>query len=81
MKDLLKFDRPTALRIVKKIKSYTDSTNTLTHAKQLSGILENTYRYRIGDYRAIFEIDDRGNVILLTILHIGHRRDIYGDNI
>ncbi|MCK4528141.1 type II toxin-antitoxin system RelE/ParE family toxin [candidate division WOR-3 bacterium] len=33
------------------------------------------WRIRIGDYRIIYEFDDGPNSI--TILHIGHRRDIY----
>ena len=33
------------------------------------------WRIRSGDYRVIYEIDDaRRNI---TILHIGHRRDVY----
>jgi mRNA interferase RelE/StbE len=32
-----------------------------------------TYRFRIGDYRVIFDID--GNEII--VLRVGHRRDIY----
>jgi len=33
------------------------------------------WRIRIGDFRVIYEIDDKKETIL--ILHIGHRRDIY----
>jgi mRNA interferase RelE/StbE len=33
------------------------------------------WRVRIGDYRVIYEIDDRQQVV--TIVHIGHRRDVY----
>lgn len=33
------------------------------------------WRIRVGDYRVIYEIDDERKII--TILHIGHRRDIY----
>ena len=33
------------------------------------------WRIRSGDYRAIYEIDDVQQKI--TVLHIGHRRDIY----
>jgi mRNA interferase RelE/StbE len=32
-------------------------------------------RIRVGDYRVIYEINDKER--LLTILDIGHRRDIY----
>ena len=33
------------------------------------------WRIRIRDYRIIYEIDDAGKVV--TVLDIGHRRDIY----
>lgn len=33
------------------------------------------WRIRVGNYRAIYEIDDSKHEI--TVLHIGHRRDIY----
>jgi len=33
------------------------------------------YRIRAGEYRIIYEIDNNKRVI--TILHVGHRRDIY----
>ncbi len=32
-------------------------------------------RIRIGNYRVVFEIDDKEKVV--TVLHVGHRRDIY----
>ncbi|HKP54732.1 MAG TPA: type II toxin-antitoxin system RelE/ParE family toxin [Chloroflexia bacterium] len=32
-------------------------------------------RLRIGDYRVIYEVDDKQ--LIVTILHIGHRRDVY----
>lgn len=33
------------------------------------------WRIRVGNYRVIYEIDDAKQEI--TILHIGHRRDVY----
>jgi len=33
------------------------------------------WRIRVGDYRVIYAIDDSQKTV--TILHIGHRRDIY----
>ena len=33
------------------------------------------WRIRVGDYRLIYEIDDVQRVV--TILHVGHRRDVY----
>ncbi len=33
------------------------------------------WRIRVGDYRVIYEIDDERQIV--TVLHIGHRRDVY----
>ncbi len=32
-----------------------------------------TYRFRVGNYRVIFDLDDEQ----IVILRVGHRRDIY----
>lgn len=33
------------------------------------------WRIRSGDYRVIYDIDDASRVV--TVLHVGHRRDVY----
>ncbi|MFB3922474.1 MAG: type II toxin-antitoxin system RelE/ParE family toxin [Terriglobia bacterium] len=33
------------------------------------------WRVRVGNFRVIFEIDDKSRTV--TVLHIGHRRDVY----
>jgi len=33
------------------------------------------WRIRVGDYRVIYEIDDEQETV--TVLHVGHRRDVY----
>ncbi len=38
---------------------------------------ENSYRIRVGDYRVIYEIYD--GVLLVSIVRVGHRSDIYED--
>ena len=42
--------------------------------KKLSGF-QHTYRIREGNYRVIYEIRNRDLVV--TVLKIGHRKDIY----
>ena len=41
--------------------------------RKLSG--RDGWRIRIGEYRIIYEIDQRNSSV--TILHIGHRQDVY----
>jgi mRNA interferase RelE/StbE len=42
--------------------------------KKLTGTV-NSYRVRVGDYRVIYDIYERE--IVVSVLKIGHRRDIY----
>lgn len=43
-------------------------------AKKLTGY-DDTYRVRVGNYRVIYIVD--GKVITITVLKIGHRKDVY----
>lgn len=45
-------------------------------AKKLVGG-EGEWRVRTGDYRIVYEIKDR--VLLVLVLAVGHRRDVYRD--
>ena len=45
----------------------------LRFAEKLSDPILGEYRFRIGDYRVIFDIE--GNEIV--VLRVGHRREIY----
>ena len=42
--------------------------------KKLKGY-KNAYRIRVGDYRIIYEIEDK--VLRILVMTIGHRKDIY----
>jgi mRNA interferase RelE/StbE len=42
--------------------------------KKLSGE-KNVYRIRIGDYRALYSIEDE--ILFVLVIEVGHRRDIY----
>jgi mRNA interferase RelE/StbE len=43
--------------------------------KALKGDLAGLWRYRVGDFRLIFSIEDQRLVVL--VLKVGHRRDVY----
>ncbi len=44
-------------------------------AKKLKG--RDGWRIRVGDYRVIYEIQDK--VLQIIVIQIGHRRDVYRD--
>jgi len=78
LKDLGSLQKETAGRIVDKLEYFGASVNPLIYAKKLTGSSIGQYRFRIGDYRAIFDIDRFGRIQILMILRIKHRKDIYG---
>lgn len=70
-KDIQNLDNVVKKRIKKKIEEY--SKNPFSYAKKLIDSRMGNFRWRIGNYRIIFDIADK-NII---ILRIGHRKEIY----
>jgi mRNA interferase RelE/StbE len=60
-------------RIASKIDALTENPRP-QGAKKLSGE-DDLYRVRAGDYRVVYEIRDR--VLIVLVLNIGHRREVY----
>ena len=56
-------------------KNLMNTENPRVKGKALTGDLKGLWRYRVGDYRILAEIQDAKIVIL--ILDIGHRSKIY----
>ena len=56
-------------------KNLVDCSDPRTHGKGLVANRSGQWRYRVGDYRILADIQDEKLVIL--IIDIGHRRDIY----
>ena len=75
-KQLRKLDKYTASMILGWIrKNLEGCTDPRQHGKGLTANRTGQWRYRIGDYRLIAEIED--DRIIILILSIGHRKDIY----
>lgn len=56
-------------------KNLVGCENPRQHGKALTANRKGQWRYRIGDYRLICQIED-GELIILA-LTVGHRREIY----
>ncbi len=67
---------PTQKRIKSKMEHFVATGNPLEYSKKLTG-WDNAYRFRIGDYRVIISPKDKGVFVILLILKIGHRREVY----
>lgn len=75
-KALKKMDKYQALLIMGWIqKNLVNCTDPRQHGKGLTANWSGEWRYRIGDYRLIADINDETVTILM--LEIGHRKDIY----
>lgn len=76
VKDLKKLDKSTRSLILGWIeKNLVNCENPRLHGKSLVANHSGKWRYRMGDYRILAEIQDEKVIIL--VLQIGHRRDIY----
>lgn len=76
LKELKKLDKHTALFITAWIrKNLEGCSNPRQHGKGLTANRSGQWRYRVGDYRLIAEIQD--DKIIILIVQIGHRREIY----
>ena len=75
-KNLKKLDKHTSSLIIGWIRKNLDGCNNpRQYGKGLTANKSGQWRYRVGDYRLIAEIEEEKITILL--LNIGHRRDIY----
>ncbi len=70
-KDVERLDSKVKNRIGRVLLRYSE--NPFEYARKLTDSKLGGYRFRIGDYRVIFDIE--GDKII--VLRIGHRKDIY----
>lgn len=56
-------------------KNLVDTDNPKQYGKNLKGDLNDYWRYRVGNYRILANIDKEN--IKIIIINIGHRKDIY----
>jgi mRNA interferase RelE/StbE len=71
IKDIQKLDANIKERVGRTLLRYKDSP--LLYAEKLTESQLGTYRFRIGDYRVVFDIEDND----IVVLRVGHRREIY----
>ncbi len=73
---LKKLDKPTARRIVdymdERISEMDDPRST---GKALTGPLGGLWRYRVGDFRVICDIQD--GALRVLVVQLGNRREVY----
>jgi len=73
LKDIKKLPPNIQKRIVKKLDYFMKRKDPIKYAEPIIDSTLGQYRYRIGDYRAIIDLDDTQ----IIVLRIGHRKNIY----
>ena len=74
LKQLRDFPKDVQQKVLNKLKFFASTDNPLKFAHTIRGKNLGEYRFRIGNYRAVFNIENDTAIIL----KIGHRKDIYG---
>lgn len=75
-KQLSKMDKYVSSRIYKWVrKNLVNCADPFYIGKRLKGELSKFWRYRVGNYRILAEINNQD--IVIVIVSIGHRKEIY----
>lgn len=76
VKRIKKLDRYTQIMLTNWIaKNLVNCNDPRRIGKALRGNLNNQWRYRVGDYRILCDIED--DKLIVLIINVGHRREIY----
>ena len=76
LKQLKKLDRSIAALITGWLrKNIEDCDNPRASGKALTANHKGQWRYRVGDYRILAEIED--DKVRVLVISIGHRSDVY----
>ena len=74
-KEINKLDSISQNRIKTFLKRLKEQENPRNQGKPLTGKYKGLWRYRVGDYRLICNIQD--DKVIILVLDIGHRKKIY----
>ncbi|MFA4875391.1 MAG: type II toxin-antitoxin system RelE/ParE family toxin [bacterium] len=72
-RDFRKIPQQYARRIIKSILILANTPRP-PQCTKIEGT-HSTYRLRVGDYRAIYQVDDKNRIV--TIYRVRHRKDVY----
>ena len=70
-KDISRLELGVKRRIIETLERYCE--DPLSYARKMLDASLGTYRFKIGDYRIIFDLEGKE----IVVLRIGHRREIY----
>ncbi len=73
--DLTHINKPTAQRILKKVRWLADNFANIS-LEPLTATWKGFYKLRVGDYRVIYTVSE-AELKIITIHFIRHRREVY----
>lgn len=74
-REMKKLEKQVAKRITAKLREVSQLDDPRSMGKGLTGNLAGLWRYRVGDYRIICDIED--GVLLILVVDVAHRREVY----
>lgn len=72
---LRKMDKQVARRIRDELSEIAGLKDPRSRGKALTGNLAGVWRYRVGDYRVLCDIED--DVLVILVIDVAHRREVY----
>lgn len=70
-----KLDRGIAARIFEELDEIAKLEDPRVRGKSLTGNLAGVWRYRVGDYRIVVDIED--DVLVILVVDVDHRSRVY----
>jgi mRNA interferase RelE/StbE len=76
LKQLKKLGRPAQKRIIEFLDTHiVGATEPHQYGRALTGDLHGLWRYRVGEYRIVCQIQD--DVLVVLVVRVGHRKNVY----
>ncbi len=72
-RELSKIPRPEQIRIAHRIDAL--AIDPYPHGVEKIKGGENIFRFRVGDYRVVYSVENKQ--LLILVVKVGHRRDVY----
>lgn len=69
-------DRPLQQKLDRCIEQLRAEPRTHPNIKRLKGQIGAYYRYRIGDYRVVYRMEEKGERLVIVVV-IAHRSEVY----
>lgn len=75
VRSMRKMDKQTARRIRNELAEIAELEDPRSRGKALVANLAGLWRYRVGDYRIVCDIED--DVLVILVIDVAHRREVY----